>query len=248
MSGLRQKTLIAIATSLGFAAPAVLADTFGLGPAAENPPSNPTSRVVNYVHDDGTVENGIGITGTNPFDIIWLNSFPTQVGGERIVSIQAAIGSPADTRPYNGLAMTVLLYNDPDGGLPNNATLLTSLNTTVANANTGILNNYDITDTNITTSNFWVGVVMHGLPGGNGFVASIDQTAPTTNNVSWAGFTVSAPLNENNLNGIPAGQSGFIEGFGLPGNWAVRAVGDPIPEPASLGLLVLGGLMLARRR
>lgn len=250
MSNLRQQTRLAIAAAIALSAPAALAETFGLaGPSATNPPSNPTNRAVNYVVDDGTVENGIGITGATPFDIVWLNRFATQAGGERIVSIQAAIGSPADTRPYNGLAMTVLLYSDPDGGSPANATLLTSLNTTVANANTGILNNYDIPDTNVSTANFFVGVIMRALPGSNGFVASIDETDPDTANVSWAGFVVApGTINQNNLGTIPAGQLGLIEGFGLPGNWAVRAVGDPIPEPASLGLLVLGGLMLARRR
>ena len=84
--------------------------------------------------------------------------------------------------------------------------------------------------------------VLYGASG-----ASIDQTAPTTSGVSFAGFTAGGAMNINNLASIGANY-GTIEGFGLPGNWAVRAVGDAIPEPTALSLLGLGGLALVRRR
>jgi hypothetical protein len=216
------------------------------GPASDAP-FNPTGRAVNYLHDDGTSENGVGISGTNPFDIIWLNRFSVVPGGEVITDIQAAIGSPADTRDYNGLAMTVLVYEDADGGSPANATLISSSNFITANANTGILNNYDIPDVTISTSEFFVAVLMRNLPGGAGFVASIDQTLPHVSGVSWAGFAVGAPLDENNL-GLLGANLGTIEGFGLPGNWLLRATGAPIPAPATLGLALLGGLVASRRR
>lgn len=249
---MRNRSLVAYAARaalpLAFAAVASADVTFmSTGTPSYNAPYNPAARAVNYIHDDGTFEDGIGIGGSGSFDIIWLNRFVVQPGGETITDIQAPIGSPVDTRPYNGLPMTVLLYTDPDGGSPTNATLVTSLNTTVANANTGIINNYDIPDTLITTNDFFVAIVMRNLPGSNGFVASIDLTAPNVTNVSWAGFTLPGnSMNVNNLATIPAGQLGLIEGFGFAGNWGIRAIG--VPEPASVGLLVLGGLLLARRR
>jgi uncharacterized protein (TIGR03382 family) len=141
----------------------------------------------------------------------------------------------------------VLVYEDADGGSPANATLISSSNFITANANTGILNNYDIPDVTISTSEFFVAVLMRNLPGGAGFVASIDQTLPHVSGVSWAGFAVGAPLDENNL-GLLGANLGTIEGFGLPGNWLLRATGAPIPAPATLGLALLGGLVASRRR
>jgi len=209
-------------------------------------PMNPiNTRAVNYLHDDGTVENGIGIGGTSAFDIIWLNRFTVQAGGETINQIEAAFGSPNDTRPYNGLPFTLLVYSDATGGSPDDASLLTSVNGVVSNANTGLLNSYTIPDTLITTSEFFVAVLMRNLPGANGYVASFDQTVPHFAGVSYAGFTVGAPINENNLSTIGV-NLGTIEGFGLPGNWVLRATGVPTPGAASL--LAIGGLMVARRR
>ncbi len=216
-----------------------------------NPVGSP--EVVNYLYDDGTVDDGIGITGTNPFDIIWLNRFDVQPGGEIITDIKVAIGSPSDTRPYNGLPISILLYNDSNGGSVTDAVLVNSarIDTTVANANTGLLNTYDIPDTLVSTQ-FLVGALMRNLPGGQGFVAGFDDTPPSTTDASFAGFTVGAPpLNESDLASIPSGQFGTIEGFGLPGNWVVRATGIMVPEPTSLGLLAMLGLGLSaamRRR
>ena len=96
------------------------------GQTANNPPFNPAPPpdTVNYVVDDGTVETGVGITdpGGGTHDIIWLNRFAVQAGGERITNILTAFGSPGDTRNYNGIPVTLVLYSDPDGGSTQNAT------------------------------------------------------------------------------------------------------------------------------
>ena len=243
--------ILALATSAS-------AQTFSsTGHPDPNPPYNPSGAdAVNYQYDDGTVEDAIGITNaTSGYDIIWLNRFTTQATGNVIQSIQAAIGAPTGTPNLAGRPMSVLLYSDADGGSPNNATLLTRLDTVVVNANTGILNNYDIADTFVPTSNFFVAVLMKNLPPSgapgnpaNTFPAAIDTTLPHTAGVSYAGFTSpGGSMNENNLGTIPSGALGTIEGFGLPGNWVLRAQGD-IPEPASLGLLAVAGVMALRRR
>jgi hypothetical protein len=248
----RYVSILALLIITGTAA----AQQFSTGPQAVNPPFNPAPDVFTYQHDDGTVETGVGITdpagGTH--DIIWLNRFTVSGGNNIITNIQAAYGSPSDTRPYNGIPVTLVLYNDPDGGSTQNASLVYSQNVVVTNGNTGIINNYAIPPTAVQNF-FLVGVLASNLPTGLNntdpnarFLASFDQTDPDIAGVSFAGFTDPGnTLNPANLAGIPAGQYGTIEGFGLPGNWVVRAVGD-VPEPTSLALFGLAGLLAIRRR
>lgn len=220
----------------------------GTGPDP-NPPFNPTGPdAVNYQVDDGTAEDSIGLTGTGFHDLIWLNRFNVQAGGEIIDQISVAYGSAASTIPINGRPISILLYNDPDGGAVTNATLVHTFNTTITQGNTGILVNYAVP--NITVSNqFLVGVVAKNQPNGQSFLAAWDSTDPDILNTSFIGFTAPGnTMNEGNLASIGA-NFGAIETFGatLAGNWLVRARGD-IPEPTSLAFLSLAGLLVIRRR
>lgn len=205
---------------------------------------------VTYAHDDSQAENGVGITGTTPFDIIWLNLFPVQSGGEVITNIRASFGSPTDVRVYNGLPVTALLYEDTNGGSTTDAVLRASVPGTIQNANSLVsaFVDFDIPDT-LVNGNFLVGILARNVPGGNGFIAAIDETDPDVAGVSFAGFTVGTPLNENNLASLGANY-GTIEGFGLPGNWLVQANAVAVPEPASMSLVALGACAFgwSRRR
>lgn len=211
-------------------------------------PHNPSYRSVNYQHDDGTVDSAAGV-GAFTFDIIWLNRFSVAPGGEVITDIQAAIGSPGQTRDYNGLAMTILVYEDADGDDPSNATLVSSTNAVVSNANTGLLNNYDIADVTITTSDFLVAVVMRNLFGNADYPAPIALTGSYVEDVSyfggWGDPDFNGPLDETDLASIGPVP---IESFGINGNWVLRATGSPIPGPASLALVAIGGLIASRRQ
>jgi hypothetical protein len=230
-----------------FAVPGITGGTGGSG--TPQPWGGPD--VVNYkiAEEDGTADDSIGLTGTGTHDLIWLNQFPVAAGGELITNVQAAFGTPAFPSPqYVGRPLIVALYGDPDGGSTTNATLLTSINTTIPGQGDNVLYNFDIPDT-VVTGNFLVAMITKNTPSGDSFHAAWDNVAPHAANRSFIGFTSPGnTMNHANLASIPAGQYGSIESFGLPGNWLIRATGDIVPEPASLSLLGLGALALGRRR
>ena len=102
---------------------------------------------VTYTIDDGSAERALGIDPGE--DVIWFNTFAVQAGGEIIDSISASYGRPGLSGALNGMPISILLYEDTDGGDPYNAVLKQSLNTTIANANSNTLNVYNITPTEI---------------------------------------------------------------------------------------------------
>lgn len=194
-----------------------------------------------YQHDDGQAEDVTGVSGgPTPYSIIWLNLFSAQPGGEVITKISASFARAFDPllASYNGRTVTALLYEDANGGPTTDAVLRATATGTIQNA--GLIPSafvdFDIPPTMVTGS-FLVGVLARDLPQGN-YVAAADTTSPTPG-VSFIGFLVGTPLNENNLASLGANYRG-VEGFGLTQNWLVRAVGNPVPEPGSLGVLAIG--------
>lgn len=97
---------------------------------------------VTYSIDDGSAERALGIDPGE--DVIWFNTFPVQSGGEVIDLISASYGRPGLSGALNGFPITILLYEDTDGGDPFNTVLKTSLTTTIANANSNTLNVYNL--------------------------------------------------------------------------------------------------------
>src|ERR1044072_5561824 len=71
---------------------------------------------VPYLYDDGSSELGVGIDPGE--DSLWFSSFPVQAGGEIINSISVAYGRPGGASTLNGLPVSILLYEDLDGGTP----------------------------------------------------------------------------------------------------------------------------------
>lgn len=196
-----------------------------------------------YQYDSGQADDSVGVSGgPTPYDIIWLNLFPVQPGGEVITRIRASFGSPTDPLAftYNGRAVTALLYEDTNGGSTTDAVLRASVAGTIQSAGLtpSVFVDFSIPPT-LVTGNFLVGILARSVPQGS-FLAASDTIDPVFLGVSFGGFQIGTPINENNLASIPAGQYGPIESFGTPQNWLVRAEGIAVPEPGSLSLMVLG--------
>jgi MYXO-CTERM domain-containing protein len=203
---------------------------------------------VGYSIDDGTAENSIGIAAGHSG--VWLNTFSLTGGDTVIDQISIAYGTPVAATPgaINGQAVTILLYSDPTGGDPTDGTLVWSLNTTIAGADTNSFQNYAVPNIAVGT-NYAVGFLFNTAVAA--FPAATDQTAPIFSGRSYAGFVqpFSPGINPANLAAIPAGQRGFIEALApsLAGNWLIRANGA-VPTPGAVSVLGLAGLAGLRRR
>lgn len=205
----------------------------------------------NYLIDDGTSENGVGLTGGG--DVIALNSFSVTGGLSLITSISIAWGTPLfPNATLNGTNYTVVLWSDPNGdGNPNDAVVLATAPGVIAAADTNTFITTAITPTAVLTPNFFVGFLITNANGQ--FPAAFDQTAPTFPNRSFlAGGNVgTGNINNLNANGIPVAT---IESLGLVGNWLIRANGVAVPEPSTymltgIGLLgLIGGRRFIRRQ
>jgi len=189
--------------------------------------------------DDGNAENSIGVNNNggppgNTFG--WANRFTNTTGGPvTITTIYVAFGFPGGATGVNiGDAVDGIIWLDAAAtGDFNNAVpaIRWSLPGGV-HANDGVT------------------FAAHTVPGGGVVVpagadfyvgcgdiqtqndslvrypAAIDETAPSAVR-SWAFIP-----NDNTFTEVIPGQTvGTIDGFGLPGNWLIRAGGNPVPTP-----------------
>jgi len=182
-----------------------------------------------YMIDDGSAEDAIGLTSGG--DIISLNEFAVIPGSETITTVSIAWGTPAFPDPsLNGLPYTVCIWSDPNGnGEPSDAVLLNTASGVVSQQGTDTFITTDIADTTISTKNFFVGFLITHNAGQ--FPAAFDESNPIFNR-SYVAGGASGNINNLTQNDIPVAP---IEGFGLFGNWMVRADagggGTPTPTP-----------------
>jgi hypothetical protein len=205
----------------------------------------PQAAIAQYVIDDGTAENSVGLT--NGGDVIALNSFATLPSNNTITSISIAFGSggaSAGNTALNGLSFTAVLWSDPNGdGSPIDAAVLATAVGVVSGAGTNAFITLNIPATLVTTANFFVGFkITH--PAGS-FPGALDTTLPTFANRSFIAGGAAGTGNINNLalNTIPPTA---IEAAGFAGNFLIRANGAAasVPEGGSSALL-LGLSLLA---
>ncbi len=207
-----------------------------------------------YQRDDNTIENSIGFNqaATATTDFAWMQRYTVLPGRERITGIRAAFGSPAT---MNGRAVTARLWSDPNGdGSPADGQALASVPGVIVGAQaappigvpwlppTFVL--FDIPDVDLAVGqNFFVGIHMNLL--GPGFPAAVDQGAPVPGpGIQWAAFAQPGPMNPNALQNV----TDITTIAGLGGDWLLRADAVPIPEPTSMAVLGLAGLLGLRLR
>lgn len=198
-------------------------------------PDFPTYRI-----DDGGAENSIGVNegGTVGGTFGWANRFTNTTGGPvNITTIQVAFGFPGGaTGVAIGNAVDAVIWIDAAATANmNNATPLIrwSLPGGV-HANDGVtFANHTVPGGGVVIppgADFYVGCgdIQSQNDAVVRFPAAIDQSPPLAVR-SWAFFPpgTADPFSEN-----LAGQTvGTIDSFGLPGNWLIRAGGDPAPTP-----------------
>ncbi len=187
-----------------------------------------------YSITDSAAELAIGVDPQEA--MVWMNTFPVAAGSDYISSIRVAYGRVGGPSALNGLPVQILLYEDMDGGTPQDAVLKFSLNTVIANANSNTLNAYAIPPT-LIQGNLVAAVLYENMTTVSKFIGALDTTAPSFPSRSYVGFA--AEIDPADLVSIPPAQWGTMESFGSTGNFRIEAFGIATPEPATACLLAL---------
>ncbi|MEO8027455.1 MAG: PEP-CTERM sorting domain-containing protein [Bryobacteraceae bacterium] len=215
--------------------------------------ASPARSASIYSIDDGVGESGIG--GFQSIDV-FLNSFQSVSGADRITAVRIAFGDFTHTLPTNGTAITAALYTDPNNdGNPLDAVLVSSVNGVVANSNTDTFVEYVFpSGVTIPIGNwFFIGFTIQNLTGNNlGAERDTSSSAGRSWDARWftaVSFSL-ADLSNSTLNNLDS-----FFGAGQGGNLMIRAVGEDsgavgdVPEPATIWLGGAGlGLLAAFAR
>lgn len=216
-------------------------------------PSLMSAATSTYSLDDGSGEAGFGGFATTT---IWMNSFTSQAGAEYINGVSISFGANGgDPSTYNGLAIGVHVWSDPNNdGNPNDAILLQS--------GTGVISDFTNTSGGASTGyvDFTLDSVAH-IAAGNGFFVGMSMYysqsvfGPARDTTSdegrswmyrWNGdVTSTAP---DNMSTAPTKQN-YDDVFG--GNAMIRATGldaAPVPEPSVLSLFGIGAVAFLFRK
>jgi hypothetical protein len=184
-----------------------------------------------YSITDGSAELTVSIDPAEA--MVWLNTFPVDSAGPWIDAVRVAYGRVGGASSLNGLPVTILLYEDTNGGSPQDAVLRWSFTTVIANANTNVLNVYALPAMSIH-GNLVVGAVFANTSRNPKGIGALDVTAPTLAGRSYFGFATA--IDPANLAAIPAAQWGTIESFGTNGNFRVEAHGRATVDDGAVAL------------
>jgi len=184
-----------------------------------------------YSLTDGAAELSVSVSPAE--SMIWMNTFPVDPAGNYIDVLKVAYGRVGGGSALNNLPLQILLYEDADGGSPENAVLKWSLSTVVANANTNVLNAYRL-PAMLVQGNLVVAALYTNSTFVNKGIGALDTTAPSLANRSYVGFASS--LDPADLSMFPPGQFGTMESFGTTGNFRIEAHGRVVDE----GTVTLG--------
>jgi len=204
-----------------------------------------------YQIDNNVFDSSMNVSDTSETRDNWIgNVFTIQAGAEKITHVQFHAN---DSWP-----VTLGIYRDNgDGTPPQAATLLYQQNfTSTASA----WNDIVLTTPQVLAAGdkMVVGIFAAAVPGDKyPYSVSKDTTLGRSywdRNYSTAlGDPSNYPMNMTDLSKAVGTNQALIPGGWVPANdncstVGIRAVGEVVPEPASLCLLALSGLMLRRKR
>ena len=188
-----------------------------------------------YILDDGITDINIGLGAAG--DFMWLNSFTAIPGCENIHMVSIIWGNVP-----NGTATRIILYDDLDNdGNPSDAVYLAEISVNITDANTGLFVDYPFPATTVTDG-YFVAVLTENQPW-DIYAAALDMTVSNMSSYFVESYTGGA-IDVSNLmnNDTPPT---LVEDVGFPGNWIVRAQGEPVlPVPLSNAGIILGFLLM----
>jgi hypothetical protein len=158
--------------------------------------------------------------------LVLMNTFPVDPAGQYIERIRIAYGRVGGPTALNGLPVKILLYEDTNGGSPQDATLLWSQDAVIANGNTDILNDYVVPGI-LVHDTLVAALYFKNIRAFPVYIGALDTTAPTLTARSYFGFLSGggAVLDPANLGQIPASQFMAQEASGNPGNYRMQVRG-----------------------
>jgi hypothetical protein len=232
------KKMIALVSglTLALAGAAGAESVFRAVPGSGGPTQAPSGSPEDFVLDDGTNENNIGLNNTasgTATQFMWFNRFdvdpsllPIRIDQVRIFWDPTPTGAATV-----GNAVSLEIYSDNDANPANGATHAYTENDTIAQVGTS----FDVyaltTPPELATAvNLLVGVVDRWITTGvstTAFPAAIDQTTPNNGRSFVASYAAGSPPVPPT---IPSdGLFGTIDSFGLAGDWLIRATGSLVP-------------------
>jgi hypothetical protein len=203
---------------------------------------------VQLLLDDDTADGDFGVNSPNAQQFMWFNQFTPPFTGVRLDEVWVLFPASGTSNVNVGDEVEIVVYLDPDGDPTNGATLLRSFSATIQVADGDTFSIYPLTpalevsdpgDLLIGAIDRWVesGVTAPTRP------AAIDVTASQGRSwlAVWRGDPPPSPT-------LPADSIFSTIDAYQPGNWMIRAFGEPlvlpgIPTVSGTGLAVLVLLM-----
>lgn len=213
---------------------------------------------VQLVLDDDQSEGDFGVNTPNAQQFMWFNQFTPPTVGVRLDQVWVLFPPGAAANVSVGDQVEILVYLDPDGDPGSGATLLRSISETVQVADGNTFSVYTLSPPIdvVDSGDILIGVVDRWIESGvTGPTrpAAIDVTTSQARSwlAVWSGDPPQPPA-------LPADSVFSLVDAFQPGNWMIRAFGEPlsshaIPTVSRVGLaaflllLSISGVLLLRR-
>lgn len=170
-----------------------------------------------YYYDDGTTENGLGLTAGG--QMCWIHWYQAVPGALTIDEIATAFGSVGGSNPPAGNAAAVYIWDDPNNdGDPTDAVLLAEVATVCTDPGTDTFHFVNIGEITVS-GGFFVGAMCEQASGT--YPGPMDENSGYVGH-SWVVGDTTYNFDPNNLNNndVAPVELGSI---GFPANWLLRA-------------------------